>query len=137
MGFLSRLFGRSDRLGKVDHVRPPETICPPRIEFVGEQSGPVEDDLKARFRQVFRNSVNVQRAYLARLSYGEPSSAHSVALCIFSSTDVDQSLQEHLGKIFTELFKPGEHLDILFVRSDQEEQLKSVCRPFYEATWQN
>ena len=112
--------------------RPPETITQPRIDFVGEQAGPVEDSLKARFRQMFTEFSNVRSAYLARLSYGEASGL-SVGLCIRSTSGIDQSLQKRLGQIFTETFNSKEHLDILFIRDDHEQELKRVCRAFYEA----
>ena len=110
-----------------------ETIKPPCIEFIGEQAGPVEDDLKAKFHQVFAKVPDIRSAYLARLSYGEPAS-FSVGLCIRSgNAAVDNPLQKRLGQIFTDIFSRDQHLDILFIRDDQEEELKRVCRPFYEA----
>jgi hypothetical protein len=112
--------------------RPAETIKPPRIEFIGEQAGPVEDDLKVKFRLVFAELPDILSAYLARLSYGEPAS-YSVGLCIRSGVGVDHPLQKRLGQIFTDTFSRDQHLDILFIRDDQEEELKRVCRPFYEA----
>lgn len=112
--------------------RPSETIKPPRIEFVGEQAGPVEDDLKAKFCQVFAEMPDIRSAYLARLSYGEPA-GYSVGLCIRSRIGIDHPLQKRLGQIFTDTFSGDQYLDILFIRDDQEEELKKVCRPFYEA----
>jgi hypothetical protein len=111
--------------------RPPETITPPRIQFVGEQAGPVEDDIKAKFRQVLADTPTVRSAYLARLSYGEPGC--SVGLCIRSSVGLDHSLQKRLTQIFTDTFSCDQHLDILFIREDQEQELQRVCGPFYDA----
>jgi hypothetical protein len=82
--------------------RPPETIKPPRIEFIGEQAGPVEDDLKAKFRRVFAETPDVRSAYLARLAYGDPA-GYSVGLCIRSRVGVNDSLQIRLGQIFTDI----------------------------------
>ena len=112
--------------------RPPEIIKLSQIEFVGEQAGPVEDDLKTSFRQLFAKTPTVRSAYLARLSYGEPS-GNSVGLCIRSTVGVDDPLQKRLGQIFTGMFRREEHIDILFIRDDQELELKKVCSPFYEA----
>jgi hypothetical protein len=117
---------------KPKQVKPPQTINAPRIDFLGEQAGPVEDDLKARFWHTFAGFPAVQRAYLARLSYGQQS-GHSVGLCIRSTSGIDQTLQKRLGQIFTETFNAREHLDILFIRDDQEQELKKVCGPFYVA----
>jgi hypothetical protein len=112
--------------------RPPETITPRRIQFVGEQAGPVEDDIKAKFREVLADTPTVRSAYLARLSYGEPT-GYSVGLCIRSSGGLDHSLQKRLVQIFTDTFSCDQHLDILFIREDQEQELQRVCRPFYDA----
>lgn len=60
MSFFSR---------KPEQTRPPETLTVPLIVFLGEQAGPVEDSIKARFRQMFTEFPDVRSAYLARLSY--------------------------------------------------------------------
>jgi len=91
----------------------------------------VEDDLKAKFRQAFAEMPAIRSAYLARLSYGEPA-VYSVGLCIRSSVGMDHSLRQRLGQIFTDTFSRDQHLDILFIGDDQEQELKKVCRPFYE-----
>lgn len=114
--------------------RPPEEFRPPHVEFLGEKTGPVEDDLKARFRHAFREFAGVRRAYLAILSYDEPSSGYSVGLCIVSAAGMDQLLLERVRAIFAEMFNSQEHLDVLFMRDDQEQQLRNVCGPFYEAS---
>jgi hypothetical protein len=111
--------------------RPAETLTPPRIEFVGEQAGQTEDELKTRLVPTLQQSASVRSAYLARVSYGEPS-AYSVALCIRSASGLDDTLQRRLGSIFTEMFRTDAHLDILFIRDDQEQQLKRVCNAFYQ-----
>jgi hypothetical protein len=111
--------------------RRPEIFEPQRIVFVGERTGPVEDSLKTQFREIFSRTPTVQSAYLARLSYGE-SSGESVGLCIRSSGGVDEPLEKQLAQIFAEDFRAGEHLDILFMRDDQEAELRKVCRAFYQ-----
>jgi hypothetical protein len=116
---------------KIKPSRPAETIRPPRIEFVGEQAGPIEDGLKARFCHLFASIHTVESAYLARVSYGDDSH-YSVALCIRSLIEVDQQFRERLAQIFAEVFRTDQHLDILSMRDDQEMQLQKVCRPFYQ-----
>lgn len=116
---------------KAKPSRPPEVIRPERINFVGEQAGPVEDDLKSKFREVFIATPTVQSAYLARLSYGDTSD-YSVGLCIRSVAGDDQRLQKRLGQIFADVFRSEEHLDILFMQEGQETAIKQVCSPFYE-----
>ena len=111
--------------------RPAEMITPPRIAFVGEQVGPYEDQLKAAVRRVFAREPAIRSAYLARLSYGDPT-GYSVGLCVRSTSGLDHSLQKRIGEIFSDLFSGDQYLDILFIREDQEEQLKKVCAPFYQ-----
>jgi len=70
-------------------------------------------------------------AYLARVDYGDPSECN-VALCIMSKIPEDIDLAEKAGRIFSEQFGTQEHLDIIFLRKEQETDLRQVCRPFYE-----
>jgi hypothetical protein len=113
-------------------TKPPENFIAPKIVFVGEQSGPVEDTLKAKFSESFAQIPAVQSAYLARLSYDE-TQGYSVGLCIHSNAGIDQDLQEQLGKVFAKVFSSDQYLDILFIQADQELQLRKVCRAFYES----
>ena len=116
--------------GKAKPSRPPEVFTPLGITFIGEQAGPVEDDLKSRFREILSHTPTVQSAYLARLSVGDPE--YTVGLCIRSSVGKDDLLRDRLARVFAELFRAEEHLDILFIRDDQEAELRKVCRAFYE-----
>ena len=95
------------------------------------QAGQTEDELKTRFVPTLQQSASVRSAYLARVSYGEPSGC-SVALCIRSTTGSDDTLQHRLASIFTEMFRTDAYLDIIFIRDDQEQQLKRVCNAFYQ-----
>src|SRR5262245_5593288 len=119
---------------RIKPSRPPMVLMPSRIAFIGEQAGPAEDDLKSRFREILVATSTVHAAYLARLSYGDPSSC-SVGLCIRSSVGVDRALQKRLAQIFAEVFRAEEQLDILFIREDQEADLRKVCHAFYERPW--
>jgi len=116
--------------GKAKPPRPPVVFTPLRITFIGEQAGPVEDDLKSRFGEILSHTPTVQSAYLARLLVGDPE--YTVGLCIRSSVGKDDLLQTRLAWVFKELFRAEEHLDILFIRDDQEAELRKVCRAFYE-----
>jgi hypothetical protein len=111
--------------------RPPEKVTPPVIKFLGEQDGSPERALKFRFINLFREKPIVRRAYLARTDYGDATGAN-VALCVKSSAGEDMALVSDVSAIFAEMFGIHEHLDVLFVRDDQEQQLRAVCAPFYE-----
>jgi hypothetical protein len=124
--------------------RPPESFCPSNIRFVGEQAGAPEDELKREFVQLLKAAPTAKRAYLAKVVYNENvyskifsalfggPTEYSVALCIYSSVVPDIGLQKRLGQIFNNTFKTSEHLDIFFINDTQEQELKTVCRSFYE-----
>jgi hypothetical protein len=113
--------------------RPPETLWVPSLSFLGEQDGPPERELKAQFCQLLQNRACVQHAYLARVDYGNPGEYH-VALCLRMTISDDAKLKKAIGEVFAQKFGRHEHLDVIFVREDQEDDLSKVCRPFYVAT---
>ena len=108
----------------------PQKLTRLTTRFIAEQDGPTERDLKAAFIQVFREEPAVERAYLARAEHGHGSGAH-VTLAIKSSCGENPLLVRKLMSIFSEMFNSQEHLDMMFIREDQEHQLREVCAPFY------
>jgi glycosyltransferase A (GT-A) superfamily protein (DUF2064 family) len=46
--------------------------------------------------------------------------------------DDDSGLRKAIGDIFAAKFNQQAHLDTIFIRNEQEEEIKRVCRPFYE-----
>ena len=115
---------------KANPSKPP--VNPKRIDFLGEQTGNIEDLLKTQFRNSLSVKPDVQRAYLARVSY-DGSRNFSVALCLRAAGGVDGELQQQLGKVFTNIFRKDQFLDILFIHEAQENELRKVCRAFYQA----
>jgi hypothetical protein len=115
---------------KPNRSRPAETLQVPVLNFLGEQDGPPERNLKASLCQLFENRVHLQRAYLARVDYGVQGE-FNVALCIRMGVSDDAELRKAIGKEFAQNFGKHEHLDIIFVREDQEGDLRNICRPFY------
>lgn len=112
-------------------LRSPQSFLPEPIDFVGQQVGPVEDDLKSAFRQVLGTTPTAQSAYLARIYRGKAPQA-SVAVCVRSTTGMDLKLEERLLEIFRARFRGDQRLDILFVLEGEEARLREVCPPFYE-----
>ena len=106
----------------------PEERREPVIRFVGEQDGPPERQLKETLSTVFRGR-DVARAYLARVTYEDPSNP-AVALCI-SGPD-DPELVKLIQECFVQLFNRSVFLDIMFLSDVQEAEARTVCRPFYE-----
>lgn len=101
-----------------------------RIEFLGEQDGPPERQLKTLLIEGLRQHSTVRRAYLARLGFA-PVTTPSVALCLASTAGEDRRLVEICSGIFSSLFNSETALDIVFVSPEQEADLARVCSPFY------
>jgi hypothetical protein len=112
--------------------RLPQRLTPQSVRFIGEQDGPTESDLKARFVELLRGEPSVQRAYLALAEHGDGSSAH-VTLCLKCSTEEDRSLLPKLAEIFGNMFNSPEHRDIRFLEEGEERELCSVCTAFYSS----
>ena len=111
--------------------RPPEELTVPNITFIGEQDGIPEQELKSELKILLRTKDTVMSAYLARVAYSK-SSEFNVALCIRSEIPEDVKLKQEAGQIFSAQFGVHEHLDIIFLRKEQETDLQQVCNPFYE-----
>ncbi len=118
---------------KSEPSRLSELITPSQVTFLGEQTGPAEDELEKRLRELYVQRPEVwRRAYLARVSYGEPSVC-SVVLCIRLGEFVEESIQKQYGHKFSDIRRSGDFYDQMFIREEQELELRKVCAPFYEA----
>ena len=111
--------------------RLPEELTVPKIAFIGEQNGVPEQKLKSELNILFHKTTTVRSAFLARVDYGN-SDAFNIALCISSDTQEDAELKREAGRIFSAQFGHHEHLDIIFLRIEQETDLRHVCKPFFE-----
>jgi type III secretion system (T3SS) SseB-like protein len=100
-----------------------------RIDFLGEQDGEPERELKEALARVLESMGNVNRAYLARLFYSNTRGV-GVGLCVASETESPELVQAVRSE-FEKLFSRDQYLDVLFVREPDEEKLKQVCRPFF------
>jgi hypothetical protein len=101
------------------------------IQFLGQQDGPIEQEIKARWKSILVTFPDVLRAYLAIASF-DPFTAHQVVLSICSQTGEDPLLIDALIKPFREMFNAATSIDILFLDGAQEADVKKVCRAFYE-----
>jgi hypothetical protein len=103
-----------------------------KILFLGEQDGAIERELKARLTNCFTSQQIVSSAYLVRVSY-EEAPGPLVALCIRSGEKPAMELIECASKVFSSLFDPREHLDILFISETQVAEVEKIAKPFYAA----
>ena len=102
------------------------------VLFLQEQDGPSERELKAELSKCFTDLEIVQRAYLSRVQYEGAEGDFTVALCLSTAqTTAVPTLLEKIGSIFGAMFGRDEHLDVLLLRADQENQLSKVCLPFF------
>jgi hypothetical protein len=108
----------------------PELRREPRIEFLGEQDGPSERQLKELLVPELRRHSAIKRAYLARLGF-QPHAEPSVGLCLVSLAGEAPALVASCAALFRGLFADGVPLDIVFLTREQEEDLVRVCRAFY------
>jgi len=111
-------------------VKPPQQLTPTTTKFIAEQDGPPERDLKDRFVEHFRSEPMVERAYLVQVGHSDGTGIH-VTLAIKCFGEENPSLIPKLADIFSNMFGPHEHLDMMFIREDQEKRLRVVCEPFY------
>jgi hypothetical protein len=103
-----------------------------KVEFLGAQSGLVEDTLKRDLILEFATRPDIRRAYLARVGF-ESQSEPAAALCIVSRRPDDQAVVTRVGEIFKRRFSQDAPLDVLFLTDEQDAELARVCRPFYSA----
>jgi hypothetical protein len=100
------------------------------IKFLGEQDGPVEQSIKARWKPILQAHPAVTHGYLALASYsGKPSPG--VVLGIVASSTVDLGIVRALSEPFREAMHRDVALDILLLNADQAVAIARVCKPFY------
>lgn len=102
-----------------------------RVEYLGEQDGHVERALKSALQATFLRYPKVERAYLARIGFS-PRSQPSVGLCLCPSAAESRDVVDEVQSTFARLFAEDVELDILFPTQAEEEDLRRVCRAFFE-----
>jgi hypothetical protein len=111
-------------------IRPTDIIEPNLIEFLREQDGEPERELKQRLIPILEEAMEIKSAYLVVADYHD-GSPPSVVLGLRSEKGDDPVMVERIGKFFREVFDAKEHLDVLFMNSEKERAVRAVCSPFY------
>jgi hypothetical protein len=101
----------------------------PRVEFLGEQDGAPERELKTALVPLLSSRPAIHRAYLARVGF-QPAAATSIALCL-DGADSDSTLIPAIHAQFRVIFSADAFVDILFLSRDQSLDVARVCSPFY------
>jgi hypothetical protein len=114
--------------------KPPQAHTVPKVRFLCEQKGPSETILTTKLSQAFATAELVERAYLVRVSAASDPAAMNVVLAIRTKSGAEErGLLPVVSGTFASIFGPHEHLDLLFVREDQEGAIRDVCPAFYSA----
>jgi hypothetical protein len=109
--------------------QPTRVLRPERVQYIGEQDGGPERELKTAVSKVFDSYPGVTKAYLVRVKYDE-SAEVNVALCLQSSVR-EMKLVDEIRSAFKALFRLGEHLDIMFVTPAEAQRIEGVCFSFF------
>lgn len=112
-------------------TRRPQRYSSKVIRFVREQDGEAAAEWMVSVAPILARDSRVKRGYLARVTYERADEEH-VALCLVASAP-DESLVREVCAVFTAMFRDDEHLDVLFVRPEQEAELDAVCTPFFNS----
>ena len=107
----------------------PTSFRAPKIEFLGEQDGTPERELKVEIAKVLKEQPTVMRAYLAMVRYG--ASSPSVALCLAGKNVAIEKTVLRISEAFQEVFNVDECLEIFCINPSQERKLMKVCEPFF------
>lgn len=100
------------------------------IFIIAEQEGEIERLFKSKLINMFHESGKRIRAYLALVQYGMVEDMH-VALLIHSDIGEDKLILQQCQQIFIDMFSNTEHLDIIFISTEFEKNVRKVCCPFY------
>lgn len=101
-------------------------------EYLGEQVGLAEDDLKSALVKEFLAGHGVVRAYLAVACFGNES-LERVVLAVCAEGELETELESRIRQVFNSLFSDASSLDLVQVTGAEESALRRVCLPFFTA----
>ena len=110
--------------------KPTEQSRVSTVNFLAEQDGPPERELKQALAENFAQLGSVKTAYLALVDYGRPAERH-IALCIVTDEADPAEIVATASRIFRSMFSWDTHLDVLPLSKEAQSQISLVCRPFF------
>jgi hypothetical protein len=99
------------------------------VQFLAEQDGASEQDLKRVLTKLLEVDRDIERAYLVRVQYGSKRDVH-VALCLDARVAKQVSVMA-LSSEFAKMFNNTQHLDVLYLNPVQRNAVAGVASPFY------
>jgi len=121
--------GRSSRIQLSRTPKATKRLNVRTVEFVGEQDGPIERELKARLLPLLLRDDRIGEAYLVRATYDDDDQV--VVVLAVDRDRPDSAFVDSVAATFATLFRYPEHLDTLFLKSSDKERIRIVCRPFF------
>lgn len=115
---------------KSKSTKHPEEIKVPKLRFLGEQDGVPGAGTKRRPREAFPVRSNYLEGLPCAGCLQRRITTGSCSLPSFRTWARPWS-DNKIGKIFASMFGSHEHLDIIFLDSQQEYELAKVCSPFF------
>jgi len=109
-----------------------DTLRVPRVEFVAEQVGTFEQEIKEALLPVLQRHTDIRRAYLVSVLYDRKQ--QSVALCLESQARPDERLVKEVSEVFERKAGRSVYLDVIFLSNEQRVRVKNVAQPFYVAS---
>ena len=100
------------------------------VQFLGGESGSVEDMVKRDLVLEFATRPDIRRAYLTRVAF-PPQTEAALAVCILSRRPDDQAVVTRVGDILRRRFPKDTALEILFLTPEQDVEVARVSRPFF------
>jgi len=102
------------------------------VEFLHDQDGPMERLIKQKLSEFFRDVVQVEEAYFARVMYG--GNVQSVALCVYGSPEMDtQLVMRGVQQVYQRAVNTDQGLQTIFLTALQHADVVKVCKSFYRS----
>lgn len=110
--------------------RQPKSFRVRAIDYVSEQDGPPERDLKTALGELFVASDEVQAAFLLRVRL--PKATQESVMLVVRAPDADRRrLVKRITHVFQQHFGSNVSLDISFMTLDDVARAEMVASAFY------
>lgn len=102
------------------------------VRFLQDQDGPMERVIKQKMSELFRDVVQVEEAYFARVLL--KGNVQSVALCIYGAPEMDtQLVMRGVQQVYQRAVNTDQTLHTVFLNPAQHGDIAKVCKSFYRS----